>query len=163
MIQTSCQKGALNLTCVLFSISTDMTSVFSKLGFGGFGSDDPPKSARYASANLTLFLLACWDLSACCINTPLFISFVYGVWCCYVWCIRASVAVPADAAAATPAGPSGPRASYHKNLRDYLLLLEYEKLKDQAPPGIYVVPAPYDIHSTSQLQLCSCGTFYVIS
>lgn len=43
------------------------------------------------------------------------------------------------------------RSAYHKKLRDYLLLLEYQKLKDQAPPGVYCVPSKNDLR----------GLFYV--
>jgi hypothetical protein len=37
------------------------------------------------------------------------------------------------------------RVSYHKRLRDYLLLLEYSKFKDQAPGGVFVLPSQDDL------------------
>ena len=43
--------------------------------------------------------------------------------------------------------PPPQRVSYHRKLRDYLLLLEYSKLKDEAPPGVYVLPSEADLRS----------------
>lgn len=41
---------------------------------------------------------------------------------------------------ATPAGRTARNARYIKKLREYSLLLEYKRLKDLAPTGVYVLP-----------------------
>jgi ubiquitin-protein ligase len=35
--------------------------------------------------------------------------------------------------------------SYSRHLRDYAVLLEYQKLRTLAPPGVYVLPSPANI------------------